>query len=100
MVGALVAGDFTFPAVVVVAAIAALREWHRLVNGGRMAREIIPSALAVAAAAILAHLEGMADSALAALALGGALAAASAALRRLPVLWPIPCMDLVRCISV
>jgi phosphatidate cytidylyltransferase len=89
MVGALVAGGWIFPIVVVTAAVAALREWHRLINTGRFAREMILTSLAVAGAAAIAHMQGAAGAFLV-IALGGAIAATSAALRRLPALWPIP----------
>ena len=42
-VGAVFTGGLVFAAIVAVAAIAALREWHRLINGGRLAREMIPT---------------------------------------------------------
>jgi phosphatidate cytidylyltransferase len=72
------------------AAIAALREWHRLINAGRLAREMVPTSLAVAAAALLVQPPARFDLALLAIVLGGGGAAALAALRRLPVIWPIP----------
>jgi phosphatidate cytidylyltransferase len=90
MVAALIIGGVVFPAVVVAAAIAAVREWHRLVNAGRMAREMIPTALAIAGAAALAHMQATPGAALLVLALGGAVAALSAAFKRLPAFWPIP----------
>ncbi len=89
MVAALIGGGVVFPIVVVACAIAAVREWHRLVNAGRWARETIPTALALAGAATLAHEQGALGPALLVIGLGGAIAAASAALRRLPGLWPI-----------
>lgn len=79
-----------FPVVIVACALAAVREWHRLVNAGRMAREMIPTALALAGAAGLAYLKGTPGPALLVIAFGGALAAASAALRRGATLWAIP----------
>ncbi len=90
MVGALVFGGVVFSVVVSAAAIWALREWHRLINAGRLARETIPTALAIMAAAALVHFPGGVHLALLAIVAGGLAAAASASLRRLPFLWPIP----------
>ena len=90
MVVALVFGGIVFAAVVAAAAIAALREWHRLINAGRLAREMIPTGLAMAAAALLVQPPAKIGMALLAIAAGAGVAAGSAALRRLPALWPIP----------
>jgi phosphatidate cytidylyltransferase len=90
MVGSLIVGGWVFPIVVVAAAIAAVREWHRLLNAGRLAPEMIPTSLAVAGAAVLAHIQGTSGLALLVIILGGAAAAGIAALRRLPMLWPLP----------
>jgi len=90
MIGALVLGGIVFGVVVAAAAIAALREWHRLINAGRLAREMIPTGLAMIAAAFLMLPPARIDLALLALAAAAALAALSAALRRLPARWPIP----------
>jgi phosphatidate cytidylyltransferase len=90
MVGSLIFGGWVFAIVVVAAAIAAIREWHRLLNAGRLALEMIPTSLAVAGAAAIAHVQGSSSLALLVIGLGGAAAAAFAALRRLPVLWPLP----------
>src|SRR6266567_928096 len=46
---ALLAGGVMYSALLAVGAIAALREWHRLVNGGQLAREMIPTGLAMIA---------------------------------------------------
>jgi phosphatidate cytidylyltransferase len=79
-----------FAVIIVAVAIAALREWHRLINGGRIAREMIPTSLAMIAAVLLVtNLEGLL-LAMAAVALGALLAAISAAVRSTKVLWPIP----------
>jgi|SRR5882672_802421 len=89
-VGAVYSGGRVFPVIVAAGAIAALREWHRLINDGRMAREMIPTGLAMIAAVFLTHQEGALPIALLAIALGAVCAALSAALRRPSVSWPIP----------
>ncbi len=89
-VGAVFTGGLVFAAIVAAAAIAALREWHRLINGGRIAREMIPTSLAMIAAVLLIHRPNGVVLALAAIALGAICAALSASTRRLVALWPIP----------
>jgi len=89
-VGAVFSGGFVFAFIVAAAAIAALREWHRLVNGGRLAREMIPTGLAVIGALLLAHQESGLRVALIVILLGAACAALSAALKSKSVLWPVP----------
>jgi phosphatidate cytidylyltransferase len=89
-VGAVFTGGLIFDAIVAAAAIAALREWHRLINGGRIAREMIPTSLAMVAAVLLIDEANGLPLALAAIALGGLVAALLAAVRRLSVRWPIP----------
>lgn len=90
-VGAVFIGGLVFATIVAAAAIAALREWHRLINGGRIAREMIPTSLAMVAAAVLLvnQTDGL-PLALAAIALGALCAALSAAIRSITVRWPIP----------
>src|SRR5258705_6568452 len=86
---ALLAGGVMYSALLALGAIAALREWHRLVNGGQLAREMIPTGLAMIAVVWAAHApNGLALSFLA-ISLGAAGAAVSAALRRLPGVVPI-----------
>ena len=87
---ALLLGGVMYSALLALGAIAALREWHRLVNDGHIAREMIPTGLAMIAVVWLAHVPNGAELSLLAIALGAAGAALSAALRRKPVLWPIP----------
>jgi phosphatidate cytidylyltransferase len=89
-VGAVFTGGLVFAAIVAVSAIAALREWHRLINGGRLAREMIPTSLAMIAAVLVVNRMDGLPLAVAAIALGGLCAALSAAIRSLTVLWPIP----------
>jgi len=89
-VGAVFTGGLVFAAIVAVSAIAALREWHRLINGGRLAREMIPTSLAMIAAVLVVNLMDGVPLAVAAIALGGLCAALSSAIRSLTVRWPIP----------
>ncbi len=89
-VGAVLIGGLVFGAFVAAAAIAALREWHRLINGGRLAREMIPTSLAMIAAVLVVNLMDGVPLAVAAIALGGLCAALSSAIRSLTVTWPIP----------
>jgi phosphatidate cytidylyltransferase len=89
-VGAVFTGGLVFATIVAAAAIAALREWHRLINGGRIAREMIPTSLAMIAAVLLVNQPNGLPLALAAIAVGALCAALSAAIRSLTVLWPIP----------
>jgi phosphatidate cytidylyltransferase len=89
-VGAVFTGGLVFDAIVAAAAVAALREWHRLINGGRIAREMIPTSLAMIAALLLLHQPGGLPMACGAIALGAAGAALSAALRSGGTpLWPV-----------
>ena len=89
-VAALVSGGIPFAAFVAVAAIAALREWHRLVNAGQLAYEMIPTGLAMIAVVWLASAPSSVDRALIAIGLGAGGAALLAASRRTPKLWPMP----------
>ena len=79
-----------FAVIVASVAIAALREWHRLVNGGRIAREMIPTSLAMIAAVLLVSRRDGLLLAWVAIAAGALCAAISAAIRSNRVLWPIP----------
>ena len=87
---ALLLGGVMYSALLALGALAALREWHRLVNDGHIAREMIPTGLAMIAVVWLAHPPNGVVPSLLAIALGAAGAALSAALRRKSVLWPIP----------
>ena len=89
-VGAVFTGGLVFATIVAAVAIAALREWHRLINGGRIAREMIPTGLAMIAAVLLVNQVDDWPLALAAIALGAVCAAISAAIRSVTLLWPIP----------
>ena len=88
-VGALAWGGWLFSVFVVIAAIFALREWHRLVNGGRFAREMLPTSLAIVAAVSLIRLDAGLGIAVTAILLGAGGAALVSALRRAQR-WPIP----------
>ena len=85
-VAALVSGGLLFAVFVALAAIAALREWHRLVNGGRFARELVPTGVAAIAVVWLASASSGVEPALIAIVLGAAGAALAAATRRMPAL--------------
>lgn len=87
---ALLAGGVMYSALLALGAIAALREWHRLVNDGQIAREMVPTGLAMIAVVWLEHFPNGVVLSLFAISLGAAGAALLAALRRKPVLWPIP----------
>lgn len=88
-IGALAAGGILFGCFVGIAAIAALREWHRLVNGGRFAREMLPTSLAVIGAISLIRLDAGLGIAVTAILLGAGGAALVSALRGAQR-WPIP----------
>jgi phosphatidate cytidylyltransferase len=75
---------------VAIAAIFALREWHRLVNGGRFALEMAPTSLAVVVAIILIRLDARLGIAVTAILLGAGGAALVSGLRSGAQRWPIP----------
>jgi phosphatidate cytidylyltransferase len=87
---AVVAGGVFFESFVALGAIAALAEWHRLVNGGQLARETIPTALAIIAGVWLMRFQSGFTWPLVAILLGGVGAAVISALRWTPARWPIP----------
>src|SRR3954469_4178296 len=89
-IAALLAGGVMYSALLALGAIAALREWHRLVNGGQLAREMIPTGIAMIAVVWAARTSNGVAPSLIAISLGAAGAAVSAAFRRKPELWPIP----------
>jgi phosphatidate cytidylyltransferase len=89
-VGAVFTGGLVFATIIAACAIAALREWHRLINSGRIAREMIPTSLAMIAAVLLVNRMNGLPLALVAIALGSLGAALLAAMRRPIVRWPIP----------
>jgi phosphatidate cytidylyltransferase len=80
-------GGLVFAAWVSFAAAWALREWHRLINGGMLAPETLPSALAVVAVALLTALHQPPYWAALAIIVGAIAAGAVAASRRAQVAW-------------
>jgi phosphatidate cytidylyltransferase len=89
-IAAVLGGGIFFACFVALGAIAALREWHRLVNGGHVAREMIPTGLAVICAVWLARAQTGLSWPFAAILLGAAGAAILSGTRGLPPYWPIP----------
>jgi len=89
-VAAVVGGQILFSLVVATIAVAALREWHRLVNGGQWSREMIATSLAIIAMVWLVHSEMGIGLGLAAIVAGALGAAVLAALRQPARRWPIP----------
>jgi phosphatidate cytidylyltransferase len=80
-------GGLVFAAWVSFAATWALREWHRLVNGGRVSPETIPTAFAVIAVSILSALHAPIVWPLLAIAVGAVAAGVVAMTRSAPVAW-------------
>lgn len=82
VVAALVGGGIFFAVVTAIASLAALREWHRLVDAqGRMTREMYVTGVSVCAAIALTVWSGVSLWAIAAIVAGMAAAAISTALR-------------------
>jgi phosphatidate cytidylyltransferase len=77
----LLVGGVWFSLIVAIGALAALREWHRLINDGRFAREAYLTGVAVVAAIWLLSRNGALGLSLCAIALGAGAAALSAAIR-------------------
>jgi phosphatidate cytidylyltransferase len=82
-----IAGGIIFACFIAIGSIAALREWHRLVNGGRIAPETIVSALAVSAAVLVAWFENGFAAALLLLTLGATGAFLWSGSRRQAPIW-------------
>jgi phosphatidate cytidylyltransferase len=80
-------GGVWFSLVIAIGGLAALREWHRLINDGQFARETFLTGLAVITAIWLVAVTGALGPALAAIGLGAAAAAVSAAMRGQRNLW-------------
>ena len=88
VIAAISAWTWIFALAMAGAAVLALREWHRLVNGNLEARETIPSSTAVMAAALILLQPRISWLwALAPLVAGAGLTALSAGMRRNWVLW-------------
>ncbi len=81
------AGGPVFACFVVLGAVAALREWHRLVNGGQFANETFASALAVAISVAIFVVARQTQAALLALGLGFCVAFLWAARRKQSPFW-------------
>jgi len=80
-------GGLVFAVWVSFAATWALREWHRLINGGRLSPETIPTALSVIAVSVLTAEHVTLYWSLTAIALGAAAAASIAAFRKAWMGW-------------
>jgi phosphatidate cytidylyltransferase len=80
-------GGWVFAAWISFASAWALREWHRLINGGNLAPETIPTAIAVVAVSILTVEQVPIAWSVVAIALGAAAAGIVAATRAAPVAW-------------
>lgn len=89
-IAGLLLGGLLFWAVLAAVAIAALIEWHRLVEGGRFARETVITSLSVLGVIWAMQRPDGIVVALLAVVGGMAAAAASAAARSRPVFWPVP----------
>jgi len=87
---AVLVGGLLFSVLIAVGAVAALREWHRLVNAGQLAWEMIPTSIAVIAVVWAGQRGDGTEIALVAILCGAAGAGIFAALRRSRRLWPIP----------
>ncbi len=83
-------GGLFFPLIIAIAAIAGLREWHRLINGGAprhgITPEMIATSTAVIAGVLYIYFEHSSALPMLILVLGGGLAGLFAALRNSPVL--------------
>jgi len=86
---ALLWGGLLFSVLVALGAIAGLREWHRLLNAGQFAREMIPTSAAILAVVWLGHAANGAVLGSFAIFLGAVGAAVLAASRKATVLWPM-----------
>ena len=87
---AVLGGGILFSMLIAVGAIAALWEWHRLVNAGQLAWEMVPTSMAVIAVVWAGPTTNGMKIALVAILCGAAGAGMFAALRRSRALWPIP----------
>jgi phosphatidate cytidylyltransferase len=84
---ALVGGALIFSVLIAACAIAALHEWHRLVNGRRAALETVPAAITIIAVVAFSNWQPALWWPLAAIAIGAGLTALLAAVRGNWVLW-------------
>ena len=81
-VAATIMGGYVFAAFVALGALAALREWHRMVGTSRFARELVVASLAIIAALATTLIAARAGWAFAVLGAGALATAGVAALRR------------------
>jgi phosphatidate cytidylyltransferase len=84
---ALIGGALIFAILIAACAIAALHEWHRLVNGGSAAWEAVPAAFTIVAIAALSISQAALGWTLAVIAAGAGVTALVAAGRGSWVLW-------------
>lgn len=84
---AVLAGGILFAAFVVIGAVAGLREWHRLVNNGKLATQMFITAVALAVAVALALATSHRELALIAIAAGAVLTLVWSSLRDHSPVW-------------
>ena len=87
---AVLEGGILFSILIAAGSVAALREWHRLVNAGQLAWEMVPTSLAMIAVVWAGQAANGVRMALIAILCGAAGAAIFAAIRQSRRLWPIP----------
>lgn len=90
-VASVVVGGVLFILFVTGIALAAAREWHRLINGGRpqhgLTAEAVATGLAIVVAIVFAYARGSVIPPIVIVACGGLLAAATAAANRGAIFW-------------
>lgn len=89
-IAALIVGGWFFSVFVAIGAIFALREWHRLVNGGRSMLEMLPASLAVIAAIYFIRVDAPFFIPVIAVLLGSFGAMLVSISRHAKQRWPIP----------
>jgi phosphatidate cytidylyltransferase len=86
-IAAIVGGGLIFGAIIVAGAYAALREWHRLVNGGKFSHEVWPALIAVGIAVWMVWRGYQWPVSVSVVLAGAAAVAAMAASRKTYVFW-------------
>lgn len=86
-IAATIAGGFYFAGFLALVAIAASREWHRMIGRAQYGREIVITAVAIVGALALFVLQSQTLWPWALIVAGSALAAISALMRRVSPLW-------------
>lgn len=86
-IGVTIAGGYLFAGFVALAAVAAAREWHRMVGTARYGREWIATSVALVAAIASVMLSTSPTWPLLLLATGALFAAAFGAMRHTPIVW-------------